>query len=301
MSWWHNQASRWPLLTPSQEIHLGQQVRAWLDHPDPVPPAIERRGKRARDHIVRANLRLVLSFAERYRSVPSQYHDDLIQAGNLGLMRAVEKFDPARGYKFSTYAYWWIRQGINSFLEQHGRCIRLPTTHSAQYTKVSTAILELQAQLGRRPTRQEVADHLDWKPEAIERITSRPVATLSLDQPNISSPDGGVIADVMADPAGPLLEQLESADQLEQILAAIDLLEPHARRILIDQFLSATPSTVAELARAEGMKRGTVERIIHRSLNMLRIILAGGSPYFQPPTCEPVEQGTQLALFGPLE
>ena len=301
MSWWHNQASRWPLLTPSQEILLGQQVRAWLDHPDPVPPAIERRGKRARDHIVRANLRLVLSFAERYRSVPSQYHDDLIQAGNLGLMRAVEKFDPARGYKFSTYAYWWIRQGINSFLEQHGRCIRLPTTHSAQYTRVSTAILELQAQLGRRPTRQEVAEHLDWKPEAIERITSRPVATLSLDQPNISSPDGGVIADVMADPAGPLLEQLESADQLEQILAAIDLLEPHARRILIDQFLSATPSTVAELARAEGMKRGTVEKIIHRSLNMLRIILAGGSPYLQPPTCEPVEQGTQLALFGPLE
>jgi RNA polymerase primary sigma factor len=250
---------------------------------------------------VRANLRLVLSFSERYRSVPSQYHDDLIQAGNLGLMRAVEKFDPARGYKFSTYAYWWIRQGINSFLEQHGRCIRLPTTHSAQYTKVSTAILELQSQLGRRPTRQEVADHLDWKPEAIERITSRPVATLSLDQQNISSPDGGVIADVMADPAEPLLEQLESADQLEQILAAIDLLEPHARRILIDQFLSATPSTVAELARAEGMKRGTVERIIHRSLNMLRIILAGGSPYLQPPTCEPVEQGTQLALFGALE
>jgi len=301
MSWWHNQASRWPLLTPSQEILLGQQVRAWLDHPDPVPPAIERRGKRARDHIVRANLRLVLSFAERYRSVPSQYHDDLIQAGNLGLMRAVEKFDPARGYKFSTYAYWWIRQGINSFLEQHGRCIRLPTTHAAQYTKVSTAILELQAQLGRRPTRQEVADHLDWKPEAIERITSRPVASLSLDQPNINSRNDGVIEDLIADPAGPLLEQLESADQLEQILAAIDLLEPHARRILIDQFLSATPSTVAELARAEGMKRGTVERIIHRSLNMLRIILAGGSPYLQPPTCEPVEQGTQLALFGPLE
>ena len=301
MSWWHDQASRWPLLTPSQEILLGQQVRAWLDHPDPVPPAIERRGKRARDQIVRANLRLVLSFAERYRSVPSQYHDDLIQAGNLGLMRAVEKFDPARGYKFSTYAYWWIRQGINAFLEQHGRCIRLPTTHAAQFTKVSTAILDLQAQLGRRPTRQEVADHLGWKPEVIERITSRPVATLSLDQSNPRNDDAGSLSEVIADPAGPLLDRIESADQFEQITAAIDLLEPHAQRIIIDQFLSATPSTVAELARAEGMKRGTVERIIHRSLHLLRIILAGGSPYLQPPTCEPVEQGTQLALFGPLE
>jgi RNA polymerase sigma factor (sigma-70 family) len=301
MTWWHDQASRWPLLTPTQETLLGRQVREWLDHPDPVPPAIKRRGERARERFLRSNLRLVIGFAERYRSVPSQYHDDLIQAGNMGLMRAVEKFDPTRGYKFSTYAYWWIRQGIHAFLEQHGRCIRLPTTHSAQYTKITTAVLELQSTLGRRPTRSEVADHLNLTPEAIERITSRPVATLSLDQPNISSPDGGPIAEVIADPTGPLLEQVESAEQLQQILDAIALLEPHAQRIVTDQFLSATPSTITQLARAEGMRPGTISKILDRSIHLLRIILDGGSPYFEPPTCEPVEQGTQLALFGLLD
>lgn len=300
MSWWYDQAARYPLLTPTQETLLGRQVREWLDHPDPVPPAIKRRGERARDRFVRANLKLVISFADKYRSVPQQYHDDLIQAGNLGLMRAVEKFDPARGYKFSTYAYWWIRQGIHAFLEQHGRCIRLPTTHSAQYTKITTAVLELQARLGRRPTRREVADHLDLKPEAIERITSRPVATLSLDQPNLSSDDGAIISDCIADPAGPLLEQVESTEQLEQLLRAVHQLDGRAQRIVFDQFFSATPSTVQQLAAAENLNRETIRAIIHRSLLQLRLIL-GGSQRPQPPTCEPVEDGTQLVLFGLLE
>ncbi len=300
MSWWHDQAGRFPLLTPTQETLLGRQVREWLDHPDPVPPALERRGKRARDRFVRANLKLVISFAEKYRSVPQQYHDDLIQAGNMGLMRAVEKFDPARGYKFSTYAYWWIRQGIHSFLEHHGRCIKLPTTHSAQYTKITSAVLDLQAQLGRRPTRREVADHLDVKPEAIERITSRPVATLSLDQPNLRSDDGGIISDCIPDPAGPLLEQVESAERLEELMAAIAQLQPRAQRIMTDQFLSATPSTLQQLATAENLNRETIRFIIARSLTQLRLILSGSQDP-QPPTCEPVEDGTQLALFGPLE
>jgi RNA polymerase primary sigma factor len=301
MTWWHDQAGRFPLLTPTQETLLGRQVREWLDHPDPVPPALERRGKRARDRFVRANLKLVISFAEKYRSVPQQYHDDLIQAGNLGLMRAVEKFDPARGYKFSTYAYWWIRQGIHAFLEQHGRCIRLPTTHSAQYTKITTAILDLQAQLGRRPTRAEVADHLDLKPEAIERITSRPVATLSLDQPNLKSTDGGILSDVLPDPAGPLLEQVESTEQLEQLLRAVHQLDGRAQRIVFDQFFSATPSTLQQLATAENVNRETIRAIIHRSLLRLRLILSGSSQDPHPPTCEAIEEGTQLALFGPLE
>lgn len=296
MSWWRDQAGRYPLLSPSQETILGRTVREWLDHPDPVPPALYRRGMRARDRFIRANLRLVVSFADRYRSVPQQYQDDLIQAGNLGLMRAVERFDPARGYKFSTYAYWWIRQGIHSFLEQHGRCIRLPTTHSAQYTKISTAVLELQATFGRRPTRHELADHLGWSVQAVERISTRPVATLSLDQTSISC-DDGVIADAIADPAGPLMATIESADQLEQLLKAINQLEPRAQRIIIDQFLSSTPSTIPQLAKLEGVNRETVRQIIGRSLRRLRFIINGASESTKPPTCEPVEDGVQLGLF----
>lgn len=299
MSWWHDQAGRFPLLTPAQEMLLGRQVREWLDHPAPVPPLIERRGRRAQDRFVRANLRLVIGFAERYRSVPSQYHDDLIQAGNLGLMRAVEKFDPARGYKFSTYAYWWIRQGIHAFLEQHGRCIKLPTTHSAQYSKIQEAITELTGMIGRRPSRAEVADFLGWKPETIERITSRPTATLSLDQPSIRCEDGGSIGDSIADPSGPLLEVVESTEQFEELLAAVALLDDRAQRILHDQFFSPTPSTIQQLARAEGVNRETIRFVLQRSLNRLRLILRGDSQPPQPPTCEPIEDGVQLVLFGP--
>ena len=299
MSWWHDQAGRYPLLTPAQETLLGRQVREWLDHPGPVPPSLERRGIRARDRFVRANLRLVIGFCERYRSVPAQYHDDLIQAGNLGLMRAVEKFDPTRGYKFSTYAYWWIRQGIHSFIEQHGRCIKLPTTHSAQYTKIQEAVIELQDLLGRRPSRREVADHLGWTIETVERVSTRPTVTLSTDQPNLRRDDGGPIADSIADPAGPLLEAIESAEQLNQLLAAIALLEPRAQRIITDQYLSSTPSTIQALTRVEGISRDAICQILQRSLRQLRLTLRGVSHDPKPPTCEPVEEGVQLALFGP--
>lgn len=303
MTWWHDQAARWPLLTASQEIILGQQVRAWLDHPDPVPAAVERRGKRARDRVIRSNLRLVISFAERYRSVPSQYQDDLIQAGNIGLMRAVEKFDPSRGYKFSTYAYWWIRQGIHSFLEQHGRSIRLPTTHSAQYSKIQATILELQPQLNRPPTRQEIADALGWTTSLLERVLTRPSATMSLDQENRRRDDGGNVGETIQDPGPLLLEQVESAEQFEQVLNAIQTLDPRAQRIMHDQFLSPQPSSLQQLARREGVNRETIRFVINRSLNHLRLILAGvtTSPPPLPAAAEPVEYGAQLALFPAAE
>ena len=145
-----------------------------------------------------------------------------------------------------------------------------------------------------------MADHLDLKPEAIERITSRPVATLSLDQQNLRSDDGGILSDVLPDPAGPLLEQVESTEQLEQLLRAVHQLDGRAQRIIFDQFFSATPSTLQQLATAENVNRETIRAIIHRSLLRLRLIL-GGLQSPQPPTCEPVQQGMQLALFGLLD
>lgn len=304
MSWWHDQAARYPLLTPSQEIILGQQVRVWLDHPDPVPPAIERRGRRATDRMIRANLRLVISFAERYRSVPAQYQDDLIQAGNLGLMRAVEKFDPARGYKFSTYAYWWIRQGIHSFLEQHGRSIRLPTTHSAQYTKIQTAILELSTQLNRNPSRQEIADELGWTTSLLDRVLTRPTATMSLDQENRRRDDGGPLSETIQAPGPLLLEQVESAQELDSVLSALQTLDPQAQRIMVDQFLSPCPTSLQILAKREGVNRETIRHLINRSLNQLRLVLKGvdASPVqAAPPAADPAEYGPQLVLFSLLD
>ena len=294
MTWWHDQAGRFPLLTPAQEITLGQQVRAWLDHPDP-PPALVRRGQRARDRFVNANLRLVINLADRYRSVPSQYADDLIQAGNCGLMRAVEKFDPARGYKFSTYAYWWIRQGIHGFLEQHGRSIRLPTTHAAQYTRLQTAILQLTERLNRHPTRQELAAETGWTVETIDRVITRPSATVSLDAPNLSRDDGGTVAEAIADPSPALLDLVEGAERLERLTDALRLLSPLAERIVWDQFLSPAPTPQHVLARQEGISRDQVRAIVAQSLNQLRLILRGRRlPAPAPP--EPICRGDQITL-----
>lgn len=294
MTWWHDQAGRYPLLTPAQEIVYGQQIRAWLDHPDP-PPVTIRRGKRARDRFIRANLRLVINVADRYRSVPAQYGDDLIQAGNMGLMRAVERFDPARGYKFSTYAYWWIRQGIHSFLEHHSRTVRLPTTHAAQYTKLQTAIIELTERLNRAPTRQELAAATGWTLETVDRVITRPSATVSLDAPNMSRDDGGTVAEAIAAPGPDLLELAESADQLDRLLGALQLLSPMAARIMTDQFLSPVPTSQQQLARELGIARDQLRVIVAQSLNRLRVILRSGMlPPPAPP--EAIACGSQLGL-----
>lgn len=296
-TWWHDQAGRWPLLTPSQEITLGQQVRAWLDHPPPAPEALERRGRKARDRFVKSNLRLVIGFAERYRSVPPQYQDDLIQAGNLGLITAVERFDPARGYKFSTYAYWWIRQGIHHFLEHYGRSIRLPSTHAAQAAKLQAAKLELTALLNRPPSRHEIASRLGWSIDTIERIITRPAATLSLDCAP-SRCEGSTVADVVADPAADLLDQVADAEQLEGLLMAMARLEPQAQRIIADQFLAPVPSSLRELARREQLSVELTRALIGRSLNQLRLLLARTAPQKPAAPAAQVGYGPQLALPG---
>jgi RNA polymerase primary sigma factor len=293
VSWWHDQAGRFPLLTPAQEITLGQQVRAWLDHPKPVPPAIRRRGERARDRFVRANLRLVINVADRYRSVPPQYADDLIQAGNMGLITAVTKFDPARGYKFSTYAFWWIRQGIHSFLEHHGRTVRLPTTHAAQYSRLQAAMLHLREQLNRHPTRSELATATGWSLETIDRVLTRPTATVSLDAPGLNRDDGSV-AEVIAAPGPDLLDLAASAEQLDGLLNALEILSPMAQRIISDQFLSPVPTSQQQLARELGISRDQLRVILAQSLNQLRLILRGHRPAL--PATERITGGEQMAF-----
>ena len=125
---WLNAAGRQPLLTAAGELHLGTMVRAWQDHPDGAdgaPPGVIRRGRRARDRLVASNLRLVAHVLGKQRpklaSIADDDLQDLLQAGAQGLTRAAEKYDPARGYRFTTYAYWWIWQGINRGLDRQFR------------------------------------------------------------------------------------------------------------------------------------------------------------------------------------
>ena len=131
--WWLDTIGRVPLLTPAQEIELGSRVQQWLNHPDgpdDCPRNIKRSGERAKRQFVAANLRLAVSYVtkncNRLITTNGNVQDDLIQAANLGVIRAVEKYDPSRGYRFSTYAYWWIRQSVNRWIDQCAKTIRMP-------------------------------------------------------------------------------------------------------------------------------------------------------------------------------
>ena len=130
---WLQAAGRQPLLTTAEEVHLGSLVQRWQDHPggpDKAPPAVRRRGLRARNRIVSANLRLVSMVVSRTPRPAHVALEDALQVGSIGLVRAAEKFDPARGYKFSTYAYWWVRQSLTAEVDRSGT-IRIPSNVGA--------------------------------------------------------------------------------------------------------------------------------------------------------------------------
>ena len=183
-AWWLEAIGRIPLLTPAEELELGQAVQRWLRHPEPCPPGVKRRGMRARDRFVQANLRLVVSYVSKRCSRFARIHgsEDLIQAGNLGLITAVERFDPARGYKFSTYAYWWIRQSIGRHCDTLGRCIAIPGSHSQYLGRIGPITRRLEGELGRMPTHQEIAKALGCSETVLAQVMENGRAISSLDQ-----------------------------------------------------------------------------------------------------------------------
>jgi RNA polymerase primary sigma factor len=143
VSAWLAAAGRVPLLTPAEEIHLGAAVRAWLDDPDPSA-AVRRRGLRARDRMTAANLRLVVNVARKYTGAAERVgvsFEDLLQIGAIGLVRGVELFDPTKGYKFSTYAYWWIRQGLQRAVASGG-VIKIPSNVHDKLRRLKPGDLE---------------------------------------------------------------------------------------------------------------------------------------------------------------
>jgi RNA polymerase primary sigma factor len=300
-SWWVDQARRYPLLTPAQEISLGTQVQAWLNHPAPIPAAIERRGRRARERMVLTNLRLVIRISYRYRSVPTHYIDDLIQAGNLGLTRAAEKYDPTRGYRFSTYAYWWIRQSINNFLERYSRTISLPTTHAIYMARVGNALAQLPADLGRQPTQQELADAAGLSLSQLLVMLARPAATVSLDAPSPGTDHEALIGDAIAAPGHNIDEAIEISDQLERIEVALSHLPPqHQRLIRMYYGINHDLCRIEQIAKIEKLQVNRISGMIAAAVDYLRLALNPPShaPLQPTPTMDP-QITEQLAFpFG---
>ena len=278
-----NDIGRVDLLSGDEEVDLakrvwaGREAAAIIDSPAHLSPEsrarlrrIEREGQMAHAHLVESNLRLVVSIAKRYQGRSLQM-SDLIQEGNLGLIRAVDKFDPTRGYKFSTYATWWIRQMISRSMADQSRTIRLPVHMVETLNKIRRTERQLLQALGREPTVEEVAAKLELTPERLGEIKRLAIDPTSLDTP--LGEDGGEIGDLIADenavrPSDAATNMLLT-DHLKEVLETLKERE----RLVIERRFGLTdsqPHTLEEVGTDLGLTRERIRQIEAKALAKLR-------------------------------
>ena len=223
------------MLTPAEEIELGTAIQRWKTHPEPVPPGIRRRGMKARERFITANLRLAVAFVSRkcHRLAKAHSQEDLIQAANEGLIKAVERFDPARGYRFSTYAIWWIHQSVNRYVDLHGRTIAIPGSHSQHLGRLAAITRRLTRELSRDPTRDELARELGVSLRVLDAVIENGRSISSLDA--VISEDGQELGETLASWDQSLEDQEEQQErwrQAEQLRGLIATLPVPDQRLL---------------------------------------------------------------------
>ena len=277
-NWWLDTIGRVPLLTPAEEIELGTAIQRWQQHLPPCPPGIRRRGMRARDRFVTANLRLAVSYVARRCNRLAKAHggsEDLVQAANMGLITAAERFDPARGYRFSTYAYWWIRQAVNRWVDQHSRMVSIPGSHCQHLAKMAAITRRIEREQGRLPTHQELATELGVSLRVLEQVleNGRPIG--SLDQ--IVTDDGLELGATCASWDRSLEDEESQAErwrQAEQLRGLIARLPASDQQLLMQAWgLDGVEVPRAELARQEGIST----RVLETRLERLQSALASQS------------------------
>lgn len=274
--------SRVPLLTTEEEVSIAKRMEAGRaaeeklaqtpEHPNATEwKFLVQDGIAAREHIIKANTRLVVSIAKKYMtgSVPFL---DLIQEGNLGLMKAVEKFDYRRGYRFSTYATWWIRQTITRAIADQGRTIRVPVHMTDRIRRLYRVARDLEQKHGRKATVEEIAAQMDTEPEKVQwmlRVSRKP---LSLEHP-VGEEEDSELGNFIEDDSEPTPQESTHGhllkEKLEQLLST---LTPREARILRLRFglQNGRSYTLEEVGQKFGLTRERIRQIEGRALRRLR-------------------------------
>jgi RNA polymerase primary sigma factor len=245
------------LLSAEEEHRLAMQIKAG--------------NEQARRHFLEANLKLVVSVAKRYQGHGLAL-EDLIQEGNLGLMRAIEKFDASKGFKFSTYAFWWIRQAITRAIAEQGRTIRLPVHLGEKLSRLKTVNFRLQQELGREPTAEEIAAHLGISVGKVQELMKATLEPVSLDLPLLEGQDLDLF-DVLEDHTSPAPPDAASHLALRELVEELlDRLTQRERAVLSLRYglVDGRSWTLAEIGQAFQVTRERIRQIEARALDKLR-------------------------------
>lgn len=254
------QIGKIPLLSAEEELEVSKQI-------------YETQSEFARKVLINANLRLVVSIAKKYIGRGLSFLD-LIQEGNMGLIRATEKFDYTKGYKFSTYATWWIQQSITRAIADKARIIRLPIHLIESINKIKKATLDLTTELGRIPVKQEIADKLGISVSKLTSIIKSTQSTISIDTPTGQKDDSNKIIDYIVDESTLAPESLVSQESLlDDIKGMLDQLSPKERDILILRFglnNDGNKKTLDEIGSIYGVSRERIRQIENRAISKLK-------------------------------